>query len=300
MATQFDGQTRLITLTTGTTSLSVQDLWSDWVRWHASADNSKYLPAFSIIGGDPIDATAGTYIPYYCYLMNGWRIRPQEADHTLNVTGGILLVDGGAADAFVPTLGNFTVQINRQQPVQAITIATAGGASQGPTALDIAAAVKLALATDFAALETTSQADTRQGIYMAEFDHLSTLIDLMPAAVRTELAVELARLDAAVSTRLASGDYSSTPPLQQIAQATWEYLLNSTTTAKDAMLGVGTTLANGVGLTPVEHDYLRRMYEIHGLDPAVPLVVSVDTRLAGDMVQSITDVNGIVTVTRTA
>jgi hypothetical protein len=121
MTTQFDGPNKHITLSLGVTTLSVQSLWSDWVRWHALSDNGKYLPAFRLLGGDPIDAAAGTSVPFYAYLLSGWRIRPQEANHTLNVTGGVLLVDGGG-DPFVNTLGGFTVRINYSQPVQAINV----------------------------------------------------------------------------------------------------------------------------------------------------------------------------------
>lgn len=141
MAISFDGANKLIVLSAGTVGLGVRDLWSRWVDWHALSDNSKYLPAMRSVGGD--DIVAGqTSIPVYTYLTNGWRIRPQEASHTLAVDDGILLVDGGG-DPFVPTVGAFNVQISYQQPVQAITVNTAG--SSGPSAADIAAAVLAAM-----------------------------------------------------------------------------------------------------------------------------------------------------------
>ena len=124
MAIIFDGSERLITLTTET-SLSVPYLYSRWKDFVKTSDNAKFAPAFSPVGGDPIDEGAGTEIPLYAFLLNGWRIKPQEADHTLNVTSGILLVFGGG-DPFVDTTGDFTVRINYQQPVQAITVGAAG------------------------------------------------------------------------------------------------------------------------------------------------------------------------------
>jgi hypothetical protein len=135
MALQFDGINRLIILPQGTVSLSVRYLWSEWVRWHAQADNCKYLMAMQLIGGDDIEATKGTYIPFYVYLLNGWRIRPQEANHTLDVDNGVLIVNGGG-DPFVDTLGTYVVRVNYEQPVQAIGINTAP-----PSAQDIATAV---------------------------------------------------------------------------------------------------------------------------------------------------------------
>ncbi len=134
MAITFDGATKLATLSTGTVALSVADLWSRWVDWAATGTNSKWLPMFSTVGGDVIDAGAGTSIPLYAFLVNGWRVKPQEANHTLNVTTGVLLVSGGG-DPFINTTGSFVVRVNYSQPVQAITVSTGGGG--GSTAADI-------------------------------------------------------------------------------------------------------------------------------------------------------------------
>lgn len=131
MAIAFNGPAKLITLSSGTTTLDVVDLYSEWKRWVALG-NANFLPAFAPVGGDPIDATAGTSIPLYAFLVNGWRVRPQEADHVLSVSGGVLLVDGGG-DPFVNTVGDYTVRVNYQQPVQAITVSTSGGGGAGLT-----------------------------------------------------------------------------------------------------------------------------------------------------------------------
>jgi hypothetical protein len=133
MAFTFNGPNKLITLSVGTTQISVLDLWSRWVDWYLSSDNSKYLPAFQQVGGDDIDPIAGTSIPIYAFLMNGWKLKPQEANHTLAVKDGILLVNGGG-DPFNNTTGAYTVRINYQQPVQAITVSTGGG---GITLVDL-------------------------------------------------------------------------------------------------------------------------------------------------------------------
>ena len=121
-----DGPTKTITLSTGTVSVSVRDLWSRWVDWFLTDDNSKYLPAFKNVGGDQIDPVMGTSIPIYSFLENGWKLKPQEANHTLSISDGILLVNGGG-DPFINTIGNYVVRINYQQPVQAITTSTGGG-----------------------------------------------------------------------------------------------------------------------------------------------------------------------------
>ena len=132
MGYNIDGNTKVISLTSGTTEMSVRDLWSRWVDWYLTSDNSKYLPAFTNVGGNDIDTTAGTTIPIYVFMQNGWKIKPQEANHTLVVNDGILLVEGGG-DPFNNTSGSYIVRINYQQPVQAITVSTGGG-SGGLTA----------------------------------------------------------------------------------------------------------------------------------------------------------------------
>ncbi len=133
MALSFNGATKEITITTDTT-LNVLDLWSRWVDWWLTSDNSKYALAMSQLGGDDIDPGAGTTVPIYIFLQNGWKVKPKEASHTLAVTSGILLVDGGG-DPFVNTTGSYNVRINYQQPVQAITVSTGGGG--GTTAADV-------------------------------------------------------------------------------------------------------------------------------------------------------------------
>lgn len=132
MGYSIDGITKVISLTSGTTEMSVRDLWSRWVDWYLTNDNSKFLPAFTNVGGNDIDTVAGTSIPIYVFMQNGWKIKPQEANHTLVVNDGILLVEGGG-DPFNNTSGSYIVRINYQQPVQAITVSTGGG-SGGLTA----------------------------------------------------------------------------------------------------------------------------------------------------------------------
>jgi hypothetical protein len=102
------------------------------VDWLLTSDNSKFPLAMQQVGGNDIDAGAGTKIPIYAFLSNGWRIKPQEAHHTLSVSDGVLLVDGGG-DPFVNTTGSFIVRINYQQPVQAISFSSTGGGGAGLT-----------------------------------------------------------------------------------------------------------------------------------------------------------------------
>lgn len=145
----FDGATKVITLTSGTVSMDVRDLWSRWVDWFQTSDNSKWPLPFEQIGGEDISVSAGTKIPTYLFMQNGWKIKPQEANHTLKVSGGILVDSSG--DPFISTTGAFVVRVVYEQPVQAITVATGGGGGGGfPSAAEIAAAVRAELTPELA------------------------------------------------------------------------------------------------------------------------------------------------------
>jgi hypothetical protein len=102
------------------------------------------------LGGDDIDPTAGTKVPVFVFLSNSWRIKPQEASHTLVVTDGILLV-GGGGDPFVDTNGSYVVRINYQQPVQAIAFDSGG--SGGLTEAQNAQLMKTLTLAKFLALK---------------------------------------------------------------------------------------------------------------------------------------------------
>lgn len=147
MSITFDGANKLIVLGAGTTGVVLADLYSRYKDWLLQGNASCGL-AFDTVGGDPIDA--GTMVPLYLFLKNGWKIRPQEATHTLSVTDGILVVSGGG-DPFVNTLGAFAVRVRYSQPVQAFGYSTTGGS--GPTAADIAAAVRVEIALELARID---------------------------------------------------------------------------------------------------------------------------------------------------
>lgn len=133
----FDGVNKLIICGAGTTRLNVKEMYSMWKEWMILSDNSKYEPAFKVVGGDP--TTGNNIITPYFFLSNGWKIRPQESNHTLRVDG-ILITDDGS-DAFVDTLGVFRVGIQSIVPIytESVLINTDGGAIQNiPTPSEIA------------------------------------------------------------------------------------------------------------------------------------------------------------------
>lgn len=131
MAISFDGLSSRIILDSAATSAA--EIWSRWVDWYA--DNSNWMPALRQVGGDNLGS--GRAIPPYMFLLNGWRVRPMEASHLLDLSGNLFVEGGG--QPVVQTLGNFNVSVQYTVPVQAQALATAG--SIGPSPLEIAAAV---------------------------------------------------------------------------------------------------------------------------------------------------------------
>ena len=143
MAITLDGATKRIILDSA--SVSAAQIWSAWVDWHEA--NQQWPLAFQLVGGNALGG--GLFIPPYFLLMNGWRVRPMEASHNLTITGN-LFVDGGGVPV-VGTLGTYQVNVNYTVPVQAQGIATSG--STGPTASEIAAAVRADIAAELARID---------------------------------------------------------------------------------------------------------------------------------------------------
>lgn len=81
-----------------------------------------------------------------------------------------------------------------------------------------------------------------------------------------------------------------------IAAAVWsalqaDYMAGGT-------MGEALNTAGSGGLSPTQATMLRELFELHGLDPAKPLVVSPTARTAGDLAQTVAEASGTTTVTR--
>ena len=143
MAITLNGAAKRIILDSA--SVSAAQIWSAWVDWHEA--NQQWPLAFQLVGGNALGG--GLFIPPYFFLLNGWRVRPMEASHNLLIEGN-LFVDGGGVPV-VGTLGTYQVNVNYTVPVQAQGIATSG--STGPTASEIAAAVRADIAAELARID---------------------------------------------------------------------------------------------------------------------------------------------------
>ena len=123
----FDGANKLVILDPGTTTFDAKDLYSRWKDWVIDTDNSKYEQGMQAVGGDPTSAT--NFVPSFFFKINGWKIRPQEADHTLTVTGNIAN-ENGIGSPFVSTIGTYNVLIQTNTS-DSQTVSTGGSSASG-------------------------------------------------------------------------------------------------------------------------------------------------------------------------
>lgn len=111
----------LVVMESGETIYDVRGAYSKWKDELRTGDNGKYDLAYTVDGGKEYDAPKS--IPYLTGFTNGWRGRPDEANHKLTVENGILYVDGGG-DPFVNTVGAYNVRIPFAAPVDVLTVST--------------------------------------------------------------------------------------------------------------------------------------------------------------------------------
>ena len=89
----FNGPEHLIELDEITTSYTAVGIYSDWKRWVQEGDNSKWSPAFRVVGGDPLGG--GQNSPPFFFVRNdfGWRVKMPESNIDTTVNGNLLVSD---------------------------------------------------------------------------------------------------------------------------------------------------------------------------------------------------------------
>lgn len=219
----FDGPNRRILVNEGVTEYSVRRMYSSWKEWFSLRDNSKFLPAFRNIGGDP---TSGNLLAGDIYfLINDWQVVISGQVEMQ----GVLYSDNAALKPYIVMPGG-GITSTVSNLVQTVMVDGAGPSGSYPTPQEI-----------------------RQ-----EIDSNSTQL----AAIRNDIGTVASQ----VRTEL-------TPELTKIL------LLES-------------------GLTETQATMLSEIYNLYGLNPLEPLVVTNTSRTAGDIQQTITSNANVTTVTR--
>lgn len=128
----FDGATKRITLKASTT-IDVSDMYSRWKEWVKTDDNSKYLPAFDVVGGDPISPDANLAVNVFIRNDLGWQVRPPAQDIDIVLVGNIY-PSNPALPWRAPPVGDYQTSINTDNSVNAVVVVTSGGGgSSGPS-----------------------------------------------------------------------------------------------------------------------------------------------------------------------
>lgn len=119
----FNGPNKTIEIVSGVVTLDSQQLYSDWKRWALENDNTKYLNAFSTIGGEPLGV--GLRAGAFYFLQNNWKIKPWEgASYELAIAGNLFTTDN--SDTVIPQSGNskVTVRLLTSSLTQSLDIQT--------------------------------------------------------------------------------------------------------------------------------------------------------------------------------
>ena len=89
--------------------------------WKDNADLNKMKFCFDPSGGEVIKGTQ--YKSNYYFLVNNWRMRPYEGDHTCYLENGYIGVKGGG-EPWVKTIGHHQILIRDVLPLDSITTQT--------------------------------------------------------------------------------------------------------------------------------------------------------------------------------
>jgi len=301
MAYTFDGPNKLIILSSGTTVLDVKDMYSRWKDWVATSDNAKYLPALAVLGGDPLPG--GRYLGTTYFIENGWKVRPYEGNHQLVVSGNMYARDG--SDPFVNTLGSYNVRIMLTVSNLIDTITTGGGVG---TVAEVANAVWDATQSSHTASGTMGAALAAAGTagdpWIADLSSYVTSgtagkilkdagVDITTIKTNTDtVESSLTTVQADLTTIKGYTDTleSSVGAIKAVTD-TMPSAANIATAVRAELTPELTQIMQiptSGALTTQQANMLLALYDMMGLDPAKPLVVTNTSRSAGAISQSIT------------
>lgn len=126
----YDAPNKLFILKTSVTDFDVVvDLYSDAKEdWLSNSLLNKFRFPIIAIGGQAIGG--GRVISPYIMLRYSWKVRPQEADHTLTVAGNLITDD--ESSPFASVLGDYQVII---KSIVSSNSLTASGTALSPSDL---------------------------------------------------------------------------------------------------------------------------------------------------------------------
>lgn len=187
-----DTTAKLFIAKPGITSFDVKiDFYSDSKEhWLSGGTAMGFLHPIRVIGGDSVGS--GKFAGDIYFLRDGWKIRPDEADHTLLINGNLFLDEGEAGQLIVPTVGGFTVIAIGERSNLVLGIATGALA---PTQQQIRDA--MALATAEAAVAGSIDARLPAALAGGKMDSVVGPVALTPAerTTLTNAILDLVSID---------------------------------------------------------------------------------------------------------
>ena len=106
MAISFDGDSKLIHITSPTTFTTAQDIYDEAMEWADEQENMVYgMPleaaGYAAIGG-------GVYTDKIFILLHGWKIKPWSGTYQLRIQGS-LITDDESQRSVQPDTGNVEI-----------------------------------------------------------------------------------------------------------------------------------------------------------------------------------------------
>lgn len=171
---RFDGLGKLIFVNSGVSAITIANMYSRWCDWILQDDNMKFKQAMRFSGYDPIP---GGFTGTTFFLTNGWKV---VYDPNLTGVSGVLYSEDYAT-AYWNLLGN---------PVYPAVVSSLVNSSVSYQNV----------VTGTAVTPEEIWSHTQRTLTTGGSGSVSNVEDIA-LAVRAELATELARIDAAISTR---------------------------------------------------------------------------------------------------
>lgn len=130
------------------------DLYSEMkLYWKDQASVEGLIFPWIAVGGTPYGGGAKQGTDYFLRNDLGWRIRPYEANHELQITGNLRPYNT-AFPTFVPTVGGYTVYAPQERS-GVFQVVEIGGSY--PSVAEIAAGVRTELSAELAVILETGK-----------------------------------------------------------------------------------------------------------------------------------------------
>jgi len=132
----FDGANKRIRInnsavSNGVVTFTPQQLWTAYVDWYLTRDNSKYGEAFRTIGGDIVNSQTGEAVGIYLFMRNdlGWRGVPPTMDGVAVVINGAFYAEDSTIPVMENNVGQETDLVINRSVINTAIVSSGSGVS---------------------------------------------------------------------------------------------------------------------------------------------------------------------------